>query len=237
MDQNYERYVKDLPVIPEVALKILRIAEDSPDISSGELENIIKIDPGLAARILKISNSKDRCRASNSLLDNNLGFTCRGFQDQSRHSFILINHLSPLNVFDLVIVQPYTQHPAGRRVNNQPVPLPAELKTGRVNLLQDLEGLSYRNKAQPGVMAGCKIKHFFKILFQPFPVHSQRPVGIKDIVGVDKVGPESGAGYRGCNELFDLGGKTITAGDSGYVVQVGVFWMRAKLGVGFLIQA
>ena len=50
MDQNYERYVKDLPVIPEVALKILRIAEDSPDISSRELENIIKIDPGLATR-------------------------------------------------------------------------------------------------------------------------------------------------------------------------------------------
>ena len=57
MDQNYERYVKDLPVIPEVALKILRIAEDSPDISSRELENIIKIDPGLATRIIKISNS------------------------------------------------------------------------------------------------------------------------------------------------------------------------------------
>ena len=49
--------MKDLPVIPEVAIKIMRIAEDKLDISFHELENIIKVDPGLTAKILKIANS------------------------------------------------------------------------------------------------------------------------------------------------------------------------------------
>ena len=57
MDKNYEQYMKDLPVIPEVAFKIMRIAEDKLDISFHELENIIKVDPGLTAKILKIANS------------------------------------------------------------------------------------------------------------------------------------------------------------------------------------
>ncbi len=49
---QYERYLKQLPVIPEVAAKIVRIAEDKLDISFKELENIIKVDPGMTAKIL-----------------------------------------------------------------------------------------------------------------------------------------------------------------------------------------
>jgi len=40
-----------------VAAKVLDIAEGSLDISFKELENIIKVDPGLTAKILKIANS------------------------------------------------------------------------------------------------------------------------------------------------------------------------------------
>lgn len=54
---QYERYLKHLPVIPEVAAKIVRIAEDKLDISFKELENIIKVDPGMTAKILKVANS------------------------------------------------------------------------------------------------------------------------------------------------------------------------------------
>ncbi len=54
---KYIKYLKDLPVIPEVAAKILGFAEDNLDISFKELEGIIKVDPGLTAKILRIANS------------------------------------------------------------------------------------------------------------------------------------------------------------------------------------
>ena len=54
---EYARYLKTIPVIPEVSAKILSIAEDKLDISFKELESIIKIDPGLSAKILKVANS------------------------------------------------------------------------------------------------------------------------------------------------------------------------------------
>lgn len=46
-----------LPVMPEVAAKILAIAETDLDFSFTELENIIKMDPGLTSRVLKVANS------------------------------------------------------------------------------------------------------------------------------------------------------------------------------------
>jgi putative nucleotidyltransferase with HDIG domain len=46
-----------MPVIPEVAAKILSIAEEKLDISFKELEDIIKVDPGLTSKVLKIANS------------------------------------------------------------------------------------------------------------------------------------------------------------------------------------
>ena len=57
MSERYEKYLKNLPVIPEVARKIMSMAEDKLDISFKELENIIIIDPGLTAKILKVANS------------------------------------------------------------------------------------------------------------------------------------------------------------------------------------
>jgi putative nucleotidyltransferase with HDIG domain len=57
MPQRYDEYLKKLPVIPDVASKIISIAEDKIDISFKELENIIKVDPSLTAKIMKIANS------------------------------------------------------------------------------------------------------------------------------------------------------------------------------------
>ncbi|MCX8124924.1 MAG: HDOD domain-containing protein [Spirochaetes bacterium] len=49
--------IKDLPVFPQVAVKILQIQEDNIDISFKELESIILLDPALTAKILKVANS------------------------------------------------------------------------------------------------------------------------------------------------------------------------------------
>jgi putative nucleotidyltransferase with HDIG domain len=49
--------VKDLPVMPEVVTRIMNLTEGGADISFKELEGIIKIDPALTAKILKIANS------------------------------------------------------------------------------------------------------------------------------------------------------------------------------------
>lgn len=57
MREGFEKYLKALPVIPEVAVKIVSIAEDKLDISFKDLEDMIKVDPSLTARILKIANS------------------------------------------------------------------------------------------------------------------------------------------------------------------------------------
>ncbi len=43
--------------MPEAATRIMAIAEDKLDISFKELENIIKMDPALTTKILKIANS------------------------------------------------------------------------------------------------------------------------------------------------------------------------------------
>jgi HD-like signal output (HDOD) protein len=57
MSEGFEKYLKNLPVMPDVATKILSIAEDRLDISFKELEDIIKVDPSLTTKILKIANS------------------------------------------------------------------------------------------------------------------------------------------------------------------------------------
>ena len=57
MTQNYLEKVKDLPVMPEVAVKVLNMSEKSLDISFKDLESLIMVDPGLTAKILKIANS------------------------------------------------------------------------------------------------------------------------------------------------------------------------------------
>jgi hypothetical protein len=54
---DYIEQLKDIPVMPEVAAKVARLTEDRLEISFRELETIIKTDPGLTAKILKIANS------------------------------------------------------------------------------------------------------------------------------------------------------------------------------------
>ena len=63
MDE-FDKYIKNLPIIPDVASKIMAIADDNFDISFKELEDIIMIDPMLTARILKVANSAMYARQS-----------------------------------------------------------------------------------------------------------------------------------------------------------------------------
>ncbi|MBN1241300.1 MAG: HDOD domain-containing protein [Spirochaetales bacterium] len=53
---NYAARLSKLPVNPSIAAKVLGMA-DSQDVSFGALEELIKADPGLTARILRIANS------------------------------------------------------------------------------------------------------------------------------------------------------------------------------------
>jgi HD-like signal output (HDOD) protein len=55
--QSYLDNIKDLPVMPEVAVKVLNMSESPLSMSFKDLETIIKVDPGLTAKILKIANS------------------------------------------------------------------------------------------------------------------------------------------------------------------------------------
>ncbi len=61
---KFEQYIKNLPIIPDVASKIMAIADDNFNISFKELEEIIMIDPMLTARILKVANSALYARQS-----------------------------------------------------------------------------------------------------------------------------------------------------------------------------
>jgi len=54
---DYTQYLKNMPVIPDIAAKILTVTEEKVDISFRELENTIKMDPGLSAKILRVANS------------------------------------------------------------------------------------------------------------------------------------------------------------------------------------
>ena len=62
--EKFDTYIKNFPIIPDVASKIMAIADDNFDISFRELEEIIMIDPMLTARILKVANSALYARQS-----------------------------------------------------------------------------------------------------------------------------------------------------------------------------
>ena len=62
--EEFDKYINDLPIIPDVASKIMSIAEDNFDISFKELEEIIMIDPMLTSKILKVANSALYARQS-----------------------------------------------------------------------------------------------------------------------------------------------------------------------------
>lgn len=55
--ENYEKFLKTIPVMPDVATKVLTFAEDLDEVSFTELESLISMDPGLTAKILKVANS------------------------------------------------------------------------------------------------------------------------------------------------------------------------------------
>ncbi len=49
--------IREIPIIPQVATKILQMQEENLQISFKELENLILLDPALTAKILKVANS------------------------------------------------------------------------------------------------------------------------------------------------------------------------------------
>ncbi len=54
---SFEKFLKNIPVMPDVATKVLTFAEDLNDVTFHELEELISLDPGLTAKILKVANS------------------------------------------------------------------------------------------------------------------------------------------------------------------------------------
>jgi len=54
---NFEKFLKNMPVMPDVATKVLTFAEDLDEVSFNELERLISMDPGLTTKILKVANS------------------------------------------------------------------------------------------------------------------------------------------------------------------------------------
>ncbi|HUX21719.1 MAG TPA: HDOD domain-containing protein [Spirochaetia bacterium] len=57
IDQRFLRYLKNVPVMPDVATKIMSMTDENAQFSFKELESVIKVDPGLSVKILKIANS------------------------------------------------------------------------------------------------------------------------------------------------------------------------------------
>jgi putative nucleotidyltransferase with HDIG domain len=57
MSSDEKMEIKDIPIMPQVATKILQLKEENLEISFKELENIILIDPALTSKILKVANS------------------------------------------------------------------------------------------------------------------------------------------------------------------------------------
>lgn len=57
MTNKKKTEIKDIPIMPQVATKILQLQEDNLEISFKELGNIIILDPALTAKILKVANS------------------------------------------------------------------------------------------------------------------------------------------------------------------------------------
>lgn len=62
MDSRFLKLARDLPVMPAVAAKILGMATEGQSVSFRELEDIVKVDQGLTARILKVANSAQYAR-------------------------------------------------------------------------------------------------------------------------------------------------------------------------------
>jgi putative nucleotidyltransferase with HDIG domain len=80
--------VKDLPVMPEVTARLLNLKEAGMEISFRELEGIIKVDPGLTSRILKIANSALYAR-QREITSLQMAITMLGFNNIRNLVFLL----------------------------------------------------------------------------------------------------------------------------------------------------
>lgn len=78
MDSRFLKLARDIPVMPAVAAKVLGMATDGQNVSFRELEDIVKVDQGLTARILKIANSAQYAR-QREIKDLRTAFTLLGF--------------------------------------------------------------------------------------------------------------------------------------------------------------
>ncbi len=78
--EKFEKYINNLPVIPDVASRIMGIPENNFDISFKELEEIIMIDPMLTARILKVANSALYAR-QNEIINLQMAIGLLGFKN------------------------------------------------------------------------------------------------------------------------------------------------------------
>ncbi|MDC7125754.1 MAG: HDOD domain-containing protein [Spirochaetales bacterium] len=65
--------------MPDIAAKVLSIPEDDATISFKELENLIKVDPGLTTKILKVANSAMYARQK-EITTLQTAFTMLGFK-------------------------------------------------------------------------------------------------------------------------------------------------------------
>ncbi len=54
---DYSAYLKNLPIMPDIAARVINMAGDSKEIDFRDLEEVIKLDPGLASKVLKVANS------------------------------------------------------------------------------------------------------------------------------------------------------------------------------------
>ncbi len=77
---DYLANIRDLPVMPEVASKILGLGRGAGEISFTQLEEIIKVDVGLTAKILKIANSALYAR-QREISDLRTAITMLGFKN------------------------------------------------------------------------------------------------------------------------------------------------------------
>lgn len=70
MTDLYNKYIFDLPVMPGVVSQIISVDSDS-EYSAGDFSEIIKLDPYLTSRVLKIANSStySRQREITSIID------------------------------------------------------------------------------------------------------------------------------------------------------------------------
>ena len=57
MNDEYGKYMIEIPLVPEVAAKIMILNEEDESLSSHNLTKLISLDPYLSASILKIANS------------------------------------------------------------------------------------------------------------------------------------------------------------------------------------